>query len=71
MSSEAKDAAAVICRRLKLGCKLSEVINNKKDAVALFELFKDEGYILTQSDGKYCVSSLLNVSHIFKCYVPK
>ncbi|XP_078169227.1 root UVB sensitive-like protein (Protein of unknown function, DUF647) [Carex rostrata] len=55
LSSEAKDAAAVICRRLKLGCKLSEVINNKQDAVALFELFKDEGYILTQNDGKFCI----------------
>jgi hypothetical protein len=56
LSLEAKDAAAVICHRLKIGCKLSEVINNKKDADALFELFKDEGYILTQSDGKFCVS---------------
>jgi hypothetical protein len=55
LSSEAKDTAAVICRRLKLGCKLSEVINNKQDAVALFELFKDEGYILTQNDGKFCI----------------
>ncbi|KAJ4779784.1 hypothetical protein LUZ62_064041 [Rhynchospora pubera] len=55
LSSEAKDAAAVICRRLKLGCKLSVVVNNKKDAVALLELFKDEGYILTQNDGKFCI----------------
>ncbi|KAJ4807682.1 hypothetical protein LUZ62_020248 [Rhynchospora pubera] len=55
LSSEAKDAAAVICRRLKLGCKLSVVVDNKKDAVALLELFKDEGYILTQNDGKFCI----------------
>ncbi|OWM72262.1 protein root UVB sensitive 1, chloroplastic [Punica granatum] len=55
LSSEAKDAAAEIEQRLQLGSKLSNVIHNKEDAFALFDLFQDEGYILAEHQGKYCV----------------
>ena len=52
---EAKDAAAEICCRLQLGSKLSEVINSKEDAFVLFDLYRDEGYLLTENQGRYCV----------------
>ncbi|KAM5565318.1 protein root UVB sensitive 1, chloroplastic [Rosa sericea] len=55
LSSEAKDAAAEIEQRLQLGSKLSDLINNKEDVLALFSLFKEEGYILTEHRGRYCV----------------
>lgn len=55
LSSEAKLAAAEIEQRLQLGSKLSDIVNNKEDALALFSLYKDEGYILTEQGGKYCV----------------
>ncbi|XP_059663099.1 protein root UVB sensitive 1, chloroplastic [Cornus florida] len=55
LSSEAKDAAANIEHRLRLGSKLSEVIKNKEDALALFDLYKNEGYILTEHEGRFCV----------------
>ncbi|XP_004292905.1 PREDICTED: protein root UVB sensitive 1, chloroplastic [Fragaria vesca subsp. vesca] len=55
LSSEAKDAAAEIEQRLQLGCKLSDLINNKEDVHALFNLYKEEGYILTEHRGRYCV----------------
>lgn len=55
LSAEAKDAAAQIEHRLKMGCKLSEVVHSKEDAVALFDLFADEGYILTEHNGIFCV----------------
>lgn len=51
----AKDAAAEIENRLYLGTTLSDVISNKEDAVALFDLFRNEGYILAENRGKYCV----------------
>ncbi|MCL7023056.1 hypothetical protein MKW94_013208, partial [Papaver nudicaule] len=54
LSDEAKDAAVQIERRLLLGSKLSGVINSKEDALALFDLYKDEGYMLTEHEGLYC-----------------
>ncbi|KAL6985595.1 Protein root UVB sensitive 1, chloroplastic [Sarracenia purpurea var. burkii] len=55
LSGEAKDAAANIEGRLQLGSKLSDVVKNKDDALALFDLFRDEGYILTEHEGRFCV----------------
>ncbi|KAK1273339.1 hypothetical protein QJS04_geneDACA018995 [Acorus gramineus] len=55
LSAEAKYAAALIDRRLQLGSKLSEVVTNKEDALALIDLFKDEGYMLAERKGKFCV----------------
>ncbi|KAL5807613.1 hypothetical protein ACOSQ4_030346 [Xanthoceras sorbifolium] len=55
LSLEAKNAAAEIERRLHLGSKLSDVLHNKEDALALFNLYKNEGYILTEHGGKFCV----------------
>ncbi|CAN1850832.1 Protein root UVB sensitive 1, chloroplastic [Linum perenne] len=55
LSSEAKHAAADIERRLQLGSKLSEIVYNKDDALALFSLYRDEGYILAEHDGRFCV----------------
>lgn len=57
LSAEAKDAADRICRRLQFGSKLSEIIENKEDACALFDLYKNEQYLLTDYKGKFCVSS--------------
>ncbi|CAE6075264.1 unnamed protein product [Arabidopsis arenosa] len=55
LSSEAKAAAADIEERLQLGSKLSEVIHNKEEAIALFDLYRNEGYILTEHRGRFCV----------------
>ncbi|XP_028795238.1 protein root UVB sensitive 1, chloroplastic [Neltuma alba] len=55
LSSQAKDAAAEIERRLQLGSKLSEIINSGEDALALFGLYKSEGYMLSEHMGKFCV----------------
>lgn len=55
LSPQAKDAAEIICRRLQLGSKLSEIIENKEDACALFDLYKNEQYLLTEYKGKFCV----------------
>ncbi|KAF7829096.1 protein root UVB sensitive 1, chloroplastic [Senna tora] len=55
LSSEAKGAAAEIERRLQLGSKLSEIINSEEDALALFGLYKNEGYILSEHMGNFCV----------------
>ncbi|URE17056.1 Vitamin B6 photo-protection and homoeostasis [Musa troglodytarum] len=55
LSVEAKDAAAEICCRLQLGSKLSDVINSEEDAFALFDLYRDEGYLLTENQGRYCI----------------
>jgi len=57
LSAEAKDAADRICRRLQLGSKLSEIIETKEDACALFDLYKNEQYLLMDYKGKFCVSS--------------
>lgn len=65
LSSEAKDAAAEIERRLQLGSKLSEIVNSREDALSLFSLYKDEGYILSEHMGKFCVSNLSPSSWIF------
>ncbi|KAH1106655.1 hypothetical protein J1N35_010423 [Gossypium stocksii] len=55
LSSEAKQAASEIELRLQLGSKLSDIVSNKEDVLALFNLYKDEGYILTEQEGKFCV----------------
>lgn len=55
LSGEARNAAAEICRRVQLGYKLSEVVKNKEDAFALFDLFKYEGYMLIENKGRFCV----------------
>lgn len=57
LSSEAKAAAADIEERLQLGSKLSDVIHNKEEAIALFDLYRNEGYILTEHKGRFCVSN--------------
>jgi hypothetical protein len=57
LSVEAKDAADRICRRLQMGSKLSEIIESKEDACALFDLYKNEQYLLMDYKGKFCVSS--------------
>ncbi|WCJ29030.1 hypothetical protein M5689_010693 [Euphorbia peplus] len=55
LSPEAKEAASEIERRLQLGSKLSDLVNSMDDVLALFNLYKDEGYILTEHKGKFCV----------------
>ncbi|KAF8718966.1 hypothetical protein HU200_024935 [Digitaria exilis] len=77
LSAEAKDAADKICRRLQLGSKLSEIIESKEDACALFDLYKNEQYLLTDYKGKYCIvlkegsspedmlKSLFHVSYLY------
>ncbi|KAL0302523.1 UNVERIFIED_CONTAM: protein root UVB sensitive 1, chloroplastic [Sesamum angustifolium] len=55
LSTDAKDAASHIDRRLQLGSKLSDVVKNREDAIALFDLYKAEGYILAELEGRYCV----------------
>lgn len=57
LSSKAKTAAADIEERLQLGSKLSEVIHNKEEALALVDLYRNEGYILTEHKGRFCVSN--------------
>ncbi|CAN6270715.1 unnamed protein product, partial [Urochloa humidicola] len=77
LSAEAKDAADRICRRLQLGSKLSEIIESKEDACALFDLYKNEQYLLTNYKGKFCIvlkegsspedmlKSLFHVSYLY------
>lgn len=56
LSSKAKAAAEDIEERLQLGSKLSDVIHNKEEAIALFDMYRNEGYILTEHRGRFCVS---------------
>lgn len=55
LSSEAKDAAAEIECRLQLGSKLSDLVSNKEDLLALLNLYRNEGYILAEHMGRFCV----------------
>ncbi|KAL3613785.1 Protein root UVB sensitive 1, chloroplastic [Castilleja foliolosa] len=55
LSTDAKDAASHIDRRLLLGSKLSDVVKSRDEAVALLDLYKAEGYILAELNGRYCV----------------
>ncbi|KAJ4850972.1 Protein root UVB sensitive 1, chloroplastic [Turnera subulata] len=55
LSLAARNAAAEIEKRLHLGSKLSDVVNSKEDAIALFDLYRDEGYILAEHQGRFCV----------------
>ncbi|EPS60603.1 hypothetical protein M569_14200, partial [Genlisea aurea] len=62
LSDEAKTAAQYIDRHLQMGSKLSDVIRTREEAAALFDLYKAEDYILTESRGKYCVRTKYLVS---------
>ncbi|KAL3360536.1 hypothetical protein AABB24_013790 [Solanum stoloniferum] len=55
LSVHAKQAAAGIVGRLQLGSKLSDVATSREDVLALFELYKNEGYILTEHEGRFCI----------------
>lgn len=55
LSLEAKFAALQISQRLLLGCTLSEIVHSKEDALSLFDLYKDEAYMLAEKDGRFCV----------------
>ncbi|CAA2956333.1 root UVB sensitive 1, chloroplastic [Olea europaea subsp. europaea] len=55
LSADAKDAAVHIERRLQLGSKLSDVLKSREDTIALLNLYKNEGYILTEIEGRYHV----------------
>ncbi|XP_055819827.1 protein root UVB sensitive 1, chloroplastic [Solanum dulcamara] len=55
LSIHAKQAAARIVPRLQLGSKLSDVATNREDVLALFEMYKNEGYILTEHEGRFCI----------------
>ncbi|KAM7493737.1 hypothetical protein LguiB_028346 [Lonicera macranthoides] len=55
LSSEAKDTATNIECRLQMGSKLSSVVKSREDVLALFDLYRDEGYILTEHEGRFCV----------------
>lgn len=55
LSTEAKVAASEICHRLELGSNLKDTINNKEDADALFNLFRDENYLLLEDKHKFHV----------------
>ncbi|XP_066315645.1 protein root UVB sensitive 1, chloroplastic-like [Miscanthus floridulus] len=77
LSAEAKDAADRICRRLQMGSKISEIIESKEDACALFDLYKNEQYLLMDYKGKFCIvlkegsspedmlKSLFHVSYLY------
>ena len=58
LSSKAKDAAAEIEHRLQLGSKLSDVVSKKEDLLALFDLYRNEGYILAEHKAIFYVSQL-------------
>ncbi|XP_059442768.1 protein root UVB sensitive 1, chloroplastic-like [Corylus avellana] len=55
LTSDAKDAASEIESRLQLGSKLSDIVHNKEDFLALLNLYRNEGYILAEHKGKFCV----------------
>ncbi|KMT08349.1 hypothetical protein BVRB_6g140320 isoform A [Beta vulgaris subsp. vulgaris] len=55
LSLVAKNAAPEIERRLELGSTLSDVIQRREDAAALLDLYRNEGYLLTEYNGKFCV----------------
>ncbi|XP_031118196.1 protein root UVB sensitive 1, chloroplastic [Ipomoea triloba] len=55
LSREAKNAAAHIVDRLQLGSRLSDIVKSREDALALLDLYKNEGYILAEHEGRFCV----------------
>lgn len=77
LSEEAKGAAVDIECRLQLGSRLSDIVRNREDACVLFDLFRDEGYILTEHKGRFCIvlkessspqdmlKSLFHVSYLY------
>lgn len=58
LSTEAKESAANIEKRLQLGSKLSDVASCEEDVLELLSLYKIENYILSEHRGRYCVSNL-------------
>lgn len=58
LSTEAKESAANIEKRLQLGSKLSDVASFQEDVLELLSLYKNENYILSEHRGRYCVSNL-------------
>jgi len=56
LSAEAKEAAATIEQRLELGSKLSDIVKSREDAHSLLNLYRHQGYILSEHNGKFCVS---------------
>ncbi|XP_078437689.1 root UVB sensitive-like protein (Protein of unknown function, DUF647) [Wolffia australiana] len=77
LSPEAEDAARQIVRRLRLGACLSELVDRREDARALFDLFKNESYLLVEAGGTFHVvlkeestpadmlKSLFHVSYLY------
>ncbi|KAK4349436.1 hypothetical protein RND71_032191 [Anisodus tanguticus] len=55
LSVHAKQTASGIVQRLQLGSKLSDIATSQEDVLALFELYKNEGYILTEHEGRFCI----------------
>ncbi|XP_023528607.1 protein root UVB sensitive 1, chloroplastic isoform X2 [Cucurbita pepo subsp. pepo] len=55
LSTEAKESAASIEKRLQLGSKLSDVARCEEDVLQLLSLYKNENYILSEHRGRYCV----------------
>ncbi|XP_060179677.1 protein root UVB sensitive 1, chloroplastic [Lycium barbarum] len=55
LTDHAKQAASGIVRRLQLGSKLFDVATSREDVLSLFELYKNEGYILTEHEGRFCI----------------
>ncbi|CAA6669488.1 unnamed protein product [Spirodela intermedia] len=53
LSAEAKDAALQIVRRLQLGARLSELVGRREEALALFDLFRDQPYLLLEARGQF------------------
>lgn len=45
-----------------MGSKLSSVVKSREDVLALFDLYRDEGYILTEHEGRFCVSNYVFAS---------
>ncbi|KAJ8768290.1 hypothetical protein K2173_021230 [Erythroxylum novogranatense] len=55
LCSEARNAAVKIEKRLQLGSKLSDIVKDKNEALALVNLYRDEAYILNEHEGNFCV----------------
>jgi len=64
LSTEAKESAANIEKRLQLGSKLSDVARCEEDVLQLLSLYKNENYILSEHRGRYCVSNLNYISNV-------
>ncbi|KAG7017891.1 Protein root UVB sensitive 1, chloroplastic, partial [Cucurbita argyrosperma subsp. argyrosperma] len=63
LSTEAKESAANIEKRLQLGSKLSDVARCEEDVLQLLSLYKNENYILSEHRGRYCALFHVNYLH--------